>query len=180
MFVSRYVNELSHHAQWEIRMKYFSRRSDKDLNEASGVAASDILDEDGSVAEGSSVINHDISISVKVFPVESESNISANVYAFAYTVMMENKGTSICQLVNRHWKVYSADRQIADVKGEGVVGQQPILRPLDSFEYTSWTLIQDPVGFMKGSYTFRSENGDFFDVEIEKFDFSFRDRPNVH
>lgn len=161
-------------------MKYFIRRSDKDLDEVSSIAPSGILEEDGSGEDEASLLNHDISISVKVFPVESESNISANVYAFAYTVMMENKGTSICQLVNRHWKVFSADRQIADVKGEGVVGQQPVLRPLDSFEYTSWTLIQDPVGFMKGSYTFRSENGDFFDVEIEKFDFSFRDRPNVH
>jgi len=84
------------------------------------------------------------------------------------------------QLINRHWKVYSGNKQIADVKGEGVVGQLPLLRPGDSFEYTSWTILQDPVGYMEGAFTFRTDKGEFFDVSVPKLTFDYRERLNVH
>jgi ApaG protein len=121
-----------------------------------------------------------IKVSVRVVPAEKDSNIENNSFAFAYTVTIQNHTQVTCQLINRHWKVFSGDIQIADVKGEGVVGQQPVLRPMDSFEYTSWTLVNDPVGKMMGSFTFQSEEGDFFDVEIPSFELIFRNRSNVH
>jgi ApaG protein len=122
----------------------------------------------------------EIKISVAVSVEESESDIDLSQFVFSYTVTMENKGSTVCQLVNRHWKVFSGDRQISDVKGEGVVGQQPVLRPMDSFEYTSWTIISDPAGYMEGYYTFQSEDGVFFDVTIPSFSLEFRNRSNVH
>lgn len=121
-----------------------------------------------------------IKISVRVRVAEEESDIISSQFVFSYTITLENVGLMSSQLINRHWKVFSNDQQIADVKGEGVVGQQPILRPMDSFEYSSWTAISDPSGYMEGIYTFLSEDGVFFDVEIPKFILEFRNRDNVH
>jgi ApaG protein len=121
-----------------------------------------------------------IKVSVEVMPAEKDSDIDNSQYVFSYTVTIENHGSMSCQLINRHWKVFSDNLQIADIKGEGVVGQQPVLRPLDSFEYSSWTVITDPSGYMLGMYTFHSEDGVFFDVQIPRFELQYRNRANVH
>ncbi len=119
-------------------------------------------------------------ITVKTQAVENESDLTNNVFAFTYSITIENRSTSTARLINRHWKVYSAEVQIADVKGEGVVGQQPVLKPNDSFEYSSWTVIKDPIGTMKGEFTFLSSKGDFFDIAVPEFNLTFKDRLTVH
>ncbi len=112
------------------------------------------------------------SVKISVIPVyhEDQSDPERNLYVFTYTVTIENTGDEISQLINRHWIVCSAGIQCADVKGEGVVGDQPILLPGEVYRYTSGTSINDPVGSMWGSYTFQTETGEFFDVSIPKFE----------
>ncbi len=111
-------------------------------------------------------------IKVSVIPAyhEDQSDPERSLYIFTYTVSIENIGEKVAQLINRHWIVYSADKQCADVKGEGVVGDQPVLLPGEVYRYTSGTSINDPVGTMWGSYTFQSETGEFFDVQIPRFE----------
>lgn len=119
-------------------------------------------------------------VSVTTEAVEKESDVYNNIYAFTYKVRIENKSGVTARLINRHWQVFSNTIQIADVKGEGVVGQQPILKPKDVFEYSSWTVLKDAVGSMKGSFTFLSLDGDFFDVIVSEFPLVFKDRLSVH
>ena len=83
-----------------------------------------------------------------------------------------NTGTVAAQLVSRHWIITDADNQVQEVKGEGVVGEQPLLRPSESFEYTSGTAIATPVGTMRGSYQMVAEDGVQFDAPIPEFTLS--------
>ncbi|RMG41626.1 MAG: Co2+/Mg2+ efflux protein ApaG [Candidatus Dadabacteria bacterium] len=122
----------------------------------------------------------DISVSVTPQFIESESDPLENVYVFAYHVVLENTGDQTVQLLNRHWIVMSGGIQIADVKGEGVIGEQPVLEPGDTHQYTSWTVIRDPFGSMYGTYTFRSARGEFFDVKIPRFNLIHIDSSTVH
>ncbi len=109
-----------------------------------------------------------VSVSPAFHPEQSDP--AAGFYMFTYTIVIENISEQAVQLINRHWIVYSAEKQCADVKGEGVIGEQPILLPRERYHYTSGTSITDPIGSMWGSYTFRTQNGDFFDVEIPRFE----------
>ncbi|MDZ4786447.1 MAG: Co2+/Mg2+ efflux protein ApaG [bacterium] len=111
-------------------------------------------------------------IKVSVVPAyhDDQSDPENGLFIFTYSVTLENIGEEISQLINRHWLVYSAGIQCADVKGEGVIGDQPILLPGEVYRYTSGTSINDPVGAMLGSYTFQTEKGDFFDVAIPRFE----------
>lgn len=111
-------------------------------------------------------------IRVSVLPehLEEASNIQAGVYAFNYTVRLENLGPDIVQLLERHWVIYSGDFRLAEVVGPGVVGEHPVLEPHTIYEYQSSAIIQHPYGSMEGSYTFRSNEGKFFQVSIPKFD----------
>lgn len=122
----------------------------------------------------------DIVVSISPEFVEERSEPGKNVYVFAYTIRLENVSRRTVQLVNRHWKVMSGGAQFADVKGEGVVGEQPILHPGVAYEYTSWTLIKDPMGSMEGTYTFVSDGGEFFDVAIPRFDLLYVDQTMIH
>jgi len=111
---------------------------------------------------------------------EERSDVEAGVYVFTYEVIIENTGSDTIQLLNRHWVVISGGRQYADVKGDGVVGEQPILEPGNIFSYASFTVIAEAVGSMHGSYTFRSESGEFFDVAIPQFDLIYIDCSTIH
>jgi len=122
----------------------------------------------------------DISISVSTEFLPEQSETAKSLFAFSYTVRIVNEGKMTVQLLNRHWRVFSGGRQIADVKGEGVVGEQPILQPGEAFEYESGTLLHDPIGHMSGSYTFVDEYGTFFDIPIEEFSFIHMDDLTVH
>jgi ApaG protein len=93
-------------------------------------------------------------------------------FVFAYTITVTNTGTVAAQLVSRHWFITDAEHRIQEVKGLGVVGQQPLLKPGESFEYTSGASIPTPVGTMHGTYLMRAEDGRTFDAAIPTFTLS--------
>lgn len=124
--------------------------------------------------------DHGIEISVMPEFVAEQSKPDQGVFVYSYSILIKNNSDKNIQLVNRHWRVYSAGVQIADVKGEGVIGQQPLIRPEEEFVYSSWTMVRDAVGEMKGSYTFYREDGGFIDVEVPAFQLIFVDRQHVH
>ena len=117
-----------------------------------------------------------VRISATPEPIEPQSDPVARVFAFAYTIRIENLGDAPVQLLERHWKIYSGDRQIAEVVGPGVVGVQPKIVPGGYFEYQSSAVIHDPIGSMEGSYTFKVETpvdengGEYLQVSIPRFD----------
>ena len=90
-------------------------------------------------------------------------------YFWAYHIRIQNEGDETVQLKNRYWRITDARGQIQEVRGAGVVGEQPVLRPGDSFEYTSGTPLGTPSGIMMGTYEMEREDGDRFDVEIPAF-----------
>lgn len=119
-----------------------------------------------------------IRVSVKPELIRERTAPSQGMYSFAYHVKIENLSDVNVQLIERHWIVMSGGRQIGEVVGPGVIGQQPFLEPGDIFEYSSGTVIHDPVGEMYGSYTFQKETGKFTQVVIPKFDLIFVDYLN--
>ena len=132
------------------------------------------------VEESYSEVTQDIRVSIVPQFVERESDPQEAVYAYSYHVTLENIGRERVQLINRHWVIVSGGRQIGDVKGEGVVGQQPVIEPGAVYEYTSWTVVRDAVGSMYGIYTFYSESGEFFDVKIPEFHLVYLESDVVH
>ncbi len=97
------------------------------------------------------------------------SSAAAKQYAFAYTVNIANQGTETAQLKSRHWIISDAFGTVQEVRGEGVVGAQPVLRPGEEFEYTSWCVIATASGSMRGTYQMVTSDGDRFDAEIAPF-----------
>ena len=114
----------------------------------------------------------DDKLKITVIPefVIEQSEIELDRYAFSYTVQIENIGEQECQLINRHWKIFSGSKQIEDVKGQGVVGEQPIINPRESYQYNSWVEIREQVGKMEGWFTFRDKAGNFFEFKVPVFD----------
>jgi len=88
---------------------------------------------------------------------------------FAYHITISNRGEQTVQLLTRHWIITDAEENVQEVRGEGVIGQQPVLRPGESFEYTSGCSIATPVGTMKGSYFMQADDGRQFDAPIAEF-----------
>jgi ApaG protein len=121
------------------------------------------------VAEGK---KYHISISVNTAYLAEQSDPSADRYVFAYTITIANTGTVAAQLISRHWIITDAENVTQEVKGLGVVGEQPLLRPGESFEYTSGTAMATPVGTMHGTYQMVAEDGNKFDAEIPVFTLS--------
>ena len=113
-----------------------------------------------------------ISISVNTTYIAEQSDPALDRYVFAYTITIANTGTEAAQLISRHWIITDADNVTQEVKGLGVVGEQPLLRPGESFEYTSGTAMATPVGTMRGSYQMVAEDGNKFDAEIPAFTLS--------
>jgi ApaG protein len=115
---------------------------------------------------------YDITVAVKTAHLADQSDPSRNQYAFAYTITITNTGAVAAQLISRHWIITDADRQVQEVRGLGVVGQQPLLRPGESFEYTSGTSLSTAVGTMRGTYQMVAEDGKTFDADIPPFTLS--------
>lgn len=90
-------------------------------------------------------------------------------YVFAYTITIKNIGSVPAQLISRHWIITDAHGEIQEVRGLGVVGHQPLLKPGEAFEYTSGCSLTTPVGTMKGTYQMVAEDGTAFDAEIPEF-----------
>lgn len=121
------------------------------------------------MAEGT---KHHISINVDTTYLAEQSDPAADRYVFTYTISIANTGTVAAQLISRHWIIIDAENVTQEVKGLGVVGEQPLLQPGESFEYTSGTAMATPVGTMHGSYQMVAEDGVKFDAEIPKFTLS--------
>jgi ApaG protein len=106
---------------------------------------------------------------------EAKSSPDSSQYFWAYRVIIENQGRETVQLLSRHWMISNARGELTEVKGAGVVGEQPVLKPDESFEYTSGVPLNTPSGMMGGAYQMESETGEQFDIEIPTFSL---DRPN--
>ncbi len=113
--------------------------------------------------------NYNISVTVDSQYIEAESNPAANRFVFAYTVRILNQGDIGAKLISRHWIITDANNRTQEVKGKGVVGEQPYLKPGESFEYTSGTMMETPVGSMHGSYQMIANDEHNFDALIEPF-----------
>ena len=110
-------------------------------------------------------------IAVRVEPtyLESRSSPDSSQYFWAYRVIIENQGWETVQLLSRHWMITNARGELTEVKGPGVVGEQPLLKPGESFEYTSGAPLNTPSGMMGGAYQMQTDNGECFDIEIPTF-----------
>jgi ApaG protein len=115
---------------------------------------------------------YQIRVDVRTTYVPEQSDEAGARYVFAYTITIRNMGTVAAQLVSRHWIITDSDNRIQEVKGVGVVGEQPKLKPRESFEYTSGTAIATPVGTMRGTYQMIAEDGVAFDAPIPEFTLS--------
>ncbi|MSQ80341.1 MAG: Co2+/Mg2+ efflux protein ApaG [Candidatus Methylopumilus sp.] len=112
---------------------------------------------------------HAIRISVETNFINEKSSIEHDRYFFSYTITIANEGLLPAQLVSRHWIITDANEQSFEVKGLGVVGEQPLIQPNEAYTYTSGTEINTPVGSMHGSYQMVAEDGTSFDAEIPIF-----------
>jgi ApaG protein len=110
--------------------------------------------------------------------IAEQSDPADKRYVFAYTITIRNTGQVPAKLLNRHWIVTDADGKVQEVRGAGVVGEQPHLEPGESFRYTSGTQIATPVGSMHGTYDMLADDGTRFDAEIAPF--SLGDRGRLH
>ena len=108
-------------------------------------------------------------VTVKTQYLADQSNIDASQYVFSYTIQITNTGKVAAQLISRHWVITDANNKVQEVRGLGGVGDQPLLEPGASYEYTSGTMLNTPVGTMHGTYQFTAVDGTQFDVEIPTF-----------
>jgi ApaG protein len=121
------------------------------------------------------------SIQVKVQPqfVPDRSSPEEAYYFWAYTIEIANLGDETVQLKTRHWRITDAQGRVQEVKGAGVVGEEPVLKPGEAFEYTSGVPLPTSSGFMSGSYGMMSTAGERFDIEVPPFSLDESDVPRV-
>lgn len=112
---------------------------------------------------------YSIQVDVTTRYLEDQSDAAANRYVFAYSIRITNTGTVPAQLISRHWLITDGEGAVQEVRGLGVVGHQPLLKPGENFEYTSGCALTTPVGTMKGSYQMTAEDGTQFDAPITEF-----------
>lgn len=115
---------------------------------------------------------YEITVRARSTFLPEQSDLEDGRYVFAYTITITNTGSEPAQLISRHWIITDSDNQVQEVRGMGVVGEQPLLRPQESFEYTSGAAIATPVGTMRGSYQMRAEDGTTFEAPIPEFTLS--------
>ncbi len=118
----------------------------------------------------STAITEGFRITVSTEYVPQQSVPQAKRYVFAYTIRIHNEGSVTAQLKSRHWVITDGNGKVEEVRGPGVVGQQPVLRPGEHFEYTSGCVLETPRGTMRGSYQMRATDGRAFDAAIAPFD----------
>lgn len=114
-------------------------------------------------------VTRNISVSVRPFYLEEQSSPDEDRFVWAYRVNIENRGDETVQLLRRHWRITDKLGRLQEVKGPGVVGEQPVLKPGESFEYTSGCPLGTPSGIMAGSYQMTTTAGEEFDIEIPAF-----------
>lgn len=113
--------------------------------------------------------NHDIDISVQTQYLTEQSDPGNDRYAFAYTIGIENHGAEAVKLLSRHWIITDDNNQVEEVRGEGVVGLQPLIQPGQKFVYTSGAVLTTQFGTMQGSYSMARPDGSRFDADIPAF-----------
>jgi ApaG protein len=113
-----------------------------------------------------------IAIDVETAYIPAQSSPDENRYVFAYTITIQNQGGIPAKLLTRHWIITDANGKVQEVRGEGVVGEHPHLQPGQGFRYTSGTMIETPVGTMRGSYQMVADDGHRFDALIPQFTLS--------
>ena len=111
----------------------------------------------------------EFAITVAVRHLPEESNPDSGKYAFAYTISIANSGDVTAQLIARHWIITDANGHVDEVRGLAVVGHQPVLKPGESFEYTSWTRLATPHGTMRGTFFCMTEDARPFEAPIGEF-----------
>lgn len=112
---------------------------------------------------------YDIQVSVETHYIASESDPEQNRYVFTYTITIINQGSVAARLLSRHWIITDSNGMTQEVRGDGVVGEQPYLTPGEGFRYTSGTVLDTPIGAMQGSYLMRADDGTEFDAVIKPF-----------
>ena len=113
--------------------------------------------------------SYEFSVSVRPKYLDAHSNPEEQHFVFAYTVTIRNSGQHTAQLLSRHWIITDGNNQVEEVRGEGVVGEQPVLKPGESFEYTSGCPLPTPVGSMRGTYFCVADDGTKFETTIPEF-----------
>jgi ApaG protein len=116
--------------------------------------------------------HYDIAVSAATQYLADQSDEIAGRFVFAYTITIRNPGNVTAQLISRHWIITDAQGLVQEVRGLGVIGAQPVLRPGESYEYTSGTSISTPVGTMRGTYQMVAEDGTRFEAPIPEFTLS--------
>lgn len=117
----------------------------------------------------SEAVTHNVRVRVRAQYDPTRSNPSANQWFFLYTIEISNEGRQTVQLLSRHWIITDANGQVEEVRGLGVVGEQPVLAPGERFEYTSGCPLKTPFGSMRGTYQMVSENDERLAVEVAQF-----------
>lgn len=124
---------------------------------------------------------HRIRVTVEPFFLEEKSSPDDRRYVWAYHVQIENQGAEAVTLKSRYWRITDAVGQVQEVRGEGVVGEQPVIEPGEAYEYTSGAPLSTPSGIMSGSYRMTTATGADFEVEIPAFSLdSPHDRRSLH
>jgi ApaG protein len=113
-------------------------------------------------------MNH-IQVDVETRYIEEQSRPDDGYFVFAYTITISNQGDQPARLLNRHWIITDSNHRVQEVRGEGVVGEQPHLKPGEQFVYTSGTMLETSVGTMRGSYEMQADDGSIFEAPIEEF-----------
>lgn len=119
---------------------------------------------------------YDTRVEVETTFIPEQSNPEKLQYVFSYTITIRNHGSVPARLLSRHWLITDADGNTEEVRGEGVVGEQPYLKPGDGFRYTSGTMLKTPLGSMRGSYQMLADDGVEFESQIAPFTLS---KPNT-
>ena len=115
---------------------------------------------------------YEITVKARSTYVPEQSDEDGGRFVFAYTITITNTGTVAARLISRHWIITDSDAHVQEVRGMGVVGEQPMLQPDESFEYTSGTAIATAVGTMRGTYQMVADDGTAFDAPIPEFTLS--------
>lgn len=108
-------------------------------------------------------------VDVETAYIEEQSDPEQNRYVFSYTITIRNEGSVPAKLLSRHWIITDAEGKVQEVEGEGVVGEQPHIKPGDGYRYTSGTVLETPVGSMQGTYHMLADDGVEFEAEIPAF-----------
>jgi len=114
-------------------------------------------------------VTNRIRVDVATSYVEDQSNPTEGRFVFSYTITIRNEGQVAARLMTRHWIITDANGKVQEVQGEGVVGEQPYLKPGQGFRYSSGAILETPVGSMQGSYRMVADGGEVFDAPIAPF-----------